>query len=290
MLPVKKKLTVTLLLLLPCFTWSFDWQKFEKSVQKEDYAASRKLVEGKGGERTEQQLAEAVLTIFEGRKSQSTMVMNQQNGPATLGGSAAYVGSKIQFSKEKYNAGMRKLNRFIDAHPDRLDARIAQLHMQLLADDFAAYLASVQAAFDRDTRNGRSWRLQQDRKENSGKVAILENVQTTVNTLFNRDEKPARHAIKSVGESMTKFFPKHVYGYNNIAVYHLLQEEFASAVTVLETAAKIDPADEKVTRNLGYAYERSGKRDSARSIYQALMQSGSPDAKSWAQQRLDQLK
>ena len=266
--------------------FGFEWRQFESLTNKEDYKATQALIDSEKADNSEKKLAKALLAILESRQSHMAVVTH----PPNQKGSAGYIGSKTYFEPKKYAEGIESLSKFIAENPDRLDARNAQLQIYLMADDFEAYEKSVHNFLDRDSKNSHKWYVQNQKAAEHNEHIAIGNVQRTLSSLFERDDPRAYAVIKAVGQIMIKFFPRHIYGHNNVAVYHLLRDEFQLAVAPLETAHKIDPSDEQVTRNLAYSYEKTGKTPLAKSIYKDLVRTGSDDAKEWAQSRLKGLK
>lgn len=265
---------------------AFDWQKFEGFTNEEKYKEAREVITKTKGDEIEKQLAEAVLLILESRTSHMALVEHEPN----RSGSVGHLGAKTYFHPDKYVPGMKKLSQFIAAHPDRLDARNVRLQILLIADDFGAYQKSVEEFFERDSKNSHKWRVQNEKEGNPHKHSAIENVQRTLSGLFERDEPGTYETIQIVGNQMIQYFPEHIYGYNNVAVFYLLRNDFKAAIAPLESAHKIDPADEKVTRNLAIAYEQSGKVAVAKGLYEGLVKTGSEDTKEWAAARLKKMK
>jgi tetratricopeptide (TPR) repeat protein len=80
-------------------------------------------------------------------------------------------------------------------------------------------------------------------------------------------EKGEMQKVLQISQVMTKYFPKHSYGFDNIAGYYTTHGKWSEAKKYYEIAADLAPTDSLEWSNLGKVCEMLGDETGARKNY-----------------------
>ena len=102
-------------------------------------------------------------------------------------------------------------------------------------------------------------------------VFLADKLHSFARQQFDHESKGADQRFFEIAQMTARACPKSPKGYNDLAAYHGLSENWKAAQFLLERAAKVAPDDALVWMNLGDNSQRLGRAEVARNAYQHVI-------------------
>ena len=230
-------LAVYSLLVIPSFTFALDKSEFDELTAKigaEEYAPVEKfLTDKKASLAKDPEYYVVLLNYVVAKGEHSGLVVAQGEAePGDLqltdpktGEAIGFMGSRSDYDEKLIVDGIRRSQKALKKHfNSRLD-----IHFGIVA------------IAERVNR----WDIVGDQL-----VEMIQNILPRTHTMFRSDTPETDKELKKVSKALVKYYPKVIYGYANLGVYHLVNKEYDTAEKYLKQALKIDPNDEIVKGNL----------------------------------------
>ena len=114
-------------------------------------------------------------------------------------------------------------------------------------------------------------------------------VQDYVYNMFIQ-QVPACDYITTISNMLIKIFPADIFGYSNIGACNLMNEDYDEAIDWFMKAEKINSQDPIVLANIAHAYMSKNMKPEAIEYYQKLAANEDEQYKSFALQKIEELK
>ncbi|MEQ6117914.1 hypothetical protein [Reichenbachiella sp. MALMAid0571] len=107
--------------------------------------------------------------------------------------------------------------------------------------------------------------------------------------MFNQ-QTPACDQITTISNKLILIFPDDIFGYSNIGACNLMNKNFNEAINWFKKAENIDDQDPIVLSNIAYAYMNLNMNTEAIEYYEKVAATGDEQYKSFALQKIEELK
>ena len=154
--------------------------------------------------------------------------------------------------------------------------------------DFDQSVKLIVATLHRSSENKNKWSWKKGEELEDPREFLLDNIQAYLGKIFDESPAPEDH-IRQVATIALRYYPKDVRYLSNLAVSHMLSDEWDAAIVPLLKAHKIAPADPVVIGNIAYSYFNSGDKANAIKYYRLLKQHGNDRARAQADEMLRKL-
>lgn len=181
-----------------------------------------------------------------------------------------YMYERTDYEPEMVGRGISYLNRALELYPDRLDIHFGKIKTLEDMGDYEAESRALQHAIEVSSNIGNEWFWSDYEAVQDGKAFFIGNIQDYYGHWFNDGGDSAIAAIRSTAEIQMREFPEHPYGYNNMALSHLVKNELKTALPYLLEAEALSPDDYIVINNIARVYYNLGDRESARRYFLRL--------------------
>lgn len=204
------------------------------------------------------------------------------------GKTAGYLSSRIIYDPKTLNVALGYLTEGIRRFPDRLDMRFGQIYVVNETEDFGQSVKLIVATLNRSNENKNKWKWKKGENLENPQEFLLDNIQAYLGKIFNESPDPGVF-IREVAAAALKYYPEDVRYLSNLAVSHMLSEEWDAALVPLLKAHQIAPTDYVVIGNVAYSYFEKGDKKNAIKFYRLLKQHGNEAARSQADEKLREL-
>ncbi len=215
---------------------------------------------------------------------------NLVTGIATSQEKSQYViGPRQTFNHDDVIKGISYLDSALLLYPNRLDIHIGKItsleqigEVQLLGQALIDFL-STSIAF-----KGK-WLDSSHSEITDNSYNALRMVQEKIYGLYRSDDTNALDVINNVSLSMIKYYPEHVFGYNNCGGIAFSRQDYAAALQYFIKGMAIEPYDEYVILNTGICYFKLNQYKEARPYLVKVIASEDPQVRDRAKHYLDEI-
>lgn len=271
--------------------------QFDELFNKKDIAGQQKVLQN--WEKTNPNDPELYVSYFnyyfsKGRKevlnlttkstSKDSIKLTKEDDNKTV----AYLGSQASFNKEDFDKSILYIDKGIEKFPNRLDMRFGKTFALGQIEDYKTFTNEIVKTIDYSNTNKNQWLWMDNKPVNEPKKFMLDAVQDYVAELYNAGDEYADN-IKTIAETVLKYYPDSVENLSNLAIYYLIKEDFDNALVPLLKAEKIASTDFIVLNNIAWCYYNKGDKTNAIKYYELVLKNGSEEAKAQAKEKLADL-
>lgn len=217
-------------------------------------------------------------------KSKDALKMTKEDDETSV----AYLGSQETFERKDFDKAIEYISRGIEKFPNRLDMRFGKTAAFGKIEDYQKYTDEIVKAIDYSNINKNQWLWLEGKPLSDGKTFMLKTVQAYIVQVVDANEDT--EYIKTIAETILKYYPDSVENLSNLAVYYLFKEDYANALIHLQKAEKLAPTDPVILGNIAWSYYSKGDRINALKYYELLLKYGDEDAKNQAKEKIAELK
>ncbi len=257
-------LAVYSLLVIPSFTFALDKSEFDELIAKigaEEYAPVEKFLKDKKASLAKDPEYYVVLLNYVVAKGEHSglVVAQGEAEPGDLqltdpktGEAIGFMGSRSDYDEKLIVDGIRRSQKALKKHfNSRLDIHFGIVAIaervnrwDIVGDQLVEMLVT-----SRKIDNKWIWGPINS-MEGDPQEFMIQNILPRTHAMFRADTPETDKELKKVSKALVKYYPKVIYGYANLGVYHLVNKEYDTAEKYLKQALKIDPNDEIVKGNL----------------------------------------
>lgn len=194
------------------------------------------------------------------------------------------------YNQKLLDKGFAHIDQALKRYPNRLDLWFGKIYVIGLTEDWEQYTQNILEVVQQGAKNKHNWLWSNDEPVEDGEAFFLASLQDYQVELLNTQEPAQLEQVKTIALEVLKHHPLHVESMTNIAIGHLIKEEYLPAEEWLKKAEQASPDDLVVAANLAYVYRRQEKLDQAKWYYEKLVNSDDPDYQAYGQQQLESLK
>ena len=297
-----KKFIFPIFLLFICFIQSISAQDFKTEFQilfeKQDIVGLEKLLPS--WEKAEPDNPDLYISYFNYyfSKSQTETISLSKKPDSKISvpltkendkNPSAYLGSQISFEKEDFDKGIFYINKGIEKFPNRLDMRFGKIYALGQIEDYQNFTSEIVKAINYSNINKNQWLWMNNESVEKPEKFMLSAIQDYVVQLFNADDEYVEN-IKIIAETVLKYYPNNVEYLSNLAIYHLIKEDFDKALLPLLKAEKLAPSDPVILNNIAWAYYNKDDKDNALKYYELVFKYGNDNQKAQAKEKITELK
>lgn len=224
------------------------------------------------------------LSLSKNPRSKDSIAVKKENDENPV----AYFGTNVSFNKEDFDKGILHITKGIEKFPNRLDMRFGKVYVFGQIEDYKSFTKGIVEAVEYSKVNKNKWSWTDGKPLDDPEMFMLRAVQDYVIQLFNAGDEVAGN-IKTIAETVLRYYPDNVENLSNLAVYHMLVGDFDSALVPLVKAEKIAPTDFIVLSNIAFCYLSKGDKTNAVKYYELVIIHGDGDAKAQAREKLAEL-
>jgi len=206
----------------------------------------------------------------------------------STGATAGFMGSIVSYNPDEVKKALDVIEQGIAKHPKRLDMRFGKLFLLKEDQQYEKMTDELINTIDY-AKTKHDWLWKDGKPAPDGERFFLGNVQAYIGYIYETGNDDLLPLMRRISEAVVKYYPDNVESLSNIAITHLLKNEYDLAIPYLLRAEKADPTDTIVLNNLAETYKRSGKNAEAKSYYQKMIKHGNDEDKAYAKEMIDKL-
>ena len=230
------------------------------------------------------QARQEVLSLSSKDTNEEELVVQDSAGEVV-----GFIGSQIIYKEVFLKKAFEKIDRGITLHPNRLDLRFGKIYTLGEAKMWEDFTSEIIKTIDYSSENQNAWTWTLNEKKTDGKLFFLSSIQGYQNTLYDANDNALLTNMRTISEAVLKHYPKHMESLSNIAITHLIQEEYPEAIKHLKKAVKIAPKDVIILNNLALCYQRQGNKKSAIKYYKKMIKYADESTIQYAEQKIKEL-
>ena len=207
----------------------------------------------------------------------------------STGKTVGYLGSTVRYNPVYLSKGFSYIDKAIQLYPDRLDLRFGKIYMLGECENYDEFTTQIVAAIEHGVKIKSRWHWLDDSVLQDGKTYFLTAIQDYIGTLYNAGDGHFT-SIRSIAETVLKYYPDNVENLSNIAITYLVNSEYDKALVYLTKAEKIAPNDPIVLNNIAEAYKRKKDNVNATIYYNKVIKVGNEEEIKDAKEKLEDLK
>lgn len=256
-------ITALSLLAIPPFTFALEDSEFQKlvaNIKAEEYGLVEKFLEDKKTSLAKDPEYYLVLLNYVISKGENSGIVVAQGEaePGDLqltdpdtGKAVGFMGSRSDYNEKLIVDGIRRTQKALKHFNSRLDIYfgIVSIAERINRWDIIGEQLVEMLETSRKIKNKWTWGPINS-MEGDPQEFMIENILPRTHAMFRADRPEADAELERVSTAMIRLYPKVIYGYANLGVYHLLKKEYDQAEKYLKQALKVDPNDEIVLGNL----------------------------------------
>lgn len=201
----------------------------------------------------------------------------------------AYIGGQVSYIKADFDKGIVYIDKGISKFPNRLDMRFGKVYALGQITDYKAFTDEIVKIIDYSEVNKNQWLWRDGKPIEDGRKFMFNAVQDYVAQLFDAGDKYVGN-IKTIAETVLKYYPDSIENLSNLAIYHLIKQDYENALVPLLKAEKLAPTDFIVLNNIAFCYYNKGDKAHALKYYELVLKHGDERAQAQAQEKLNELK
>ena len=200
-----------------------------------------------------------------------------------------YLNDSVQYNTEDIFTAIEYLDRGLDMYPDRLDMHFGKIHILNETGYYKMAGGELFATLEISKRVNNNWAWADNGKITNGELFFVSSIQDYYRFWLNAETKEAYDQIKLCTEKQIELYPGNIYGYNYLAIYYLMNEQFQAGLEYLLQAEIIAPNDCIVLENIGRTYMNMNNNQKAEEYFRKILEVGNEQDKMYAQYYLDLL-
>lgn len=184
------------------------------------------------------------------------------------------------------------LRRGLQRFPDRLDMRFGLAHILQSARDADKEIVVLEETAQYAATHATQLRWMHDGDLPSpAEQFIPETLQSYAKYYFDQEDPAGSAYALAISALSMRFYPKHPYAYNSLAVYWYTKNDLTKALAYLRQAHDRDPNDPLVLYNLANISRELGDAPEARRYFELVLacKTTETDLRMAAQQKLNEL-
>ncbi|MBS1792517.1 MAG: tetratricopeptide repeat protein [Acidobacteria bacterium] len=240
--------------------------EFNVLFEKEDYAGQAKLLEAwEKAKPDDPELYVAYFNHFINKGRQEFLTMSADRPPgdslkmtkADDPKTVFYLGSQVSFRREEFDRALVYIDRGIAKFPNRLDMRFGKTYALGQIEDYRRFTDEIVKTLEYSGVNRNAWLWMEDKPVENPKKFMLSSIQDYVAQLFDAEGDYGAF-IRTIAETVLKFYPDSVENLSNLGVSYMIQNDFDRALPPLLKAEKLAPTDYIVLANIAFCYFKRG--------------------------------
>jgi tetratricopeptide (TPR) repeat protein len=217
------------------------------------------------------------------RSEESISVMD--SATQTVG----YLNSMIIYQEDILKQGFNYINQGIARYPTRLDMRLGKVYMLGKVEDFESFSREIIQTIHYADSIKHKWLWSENKAAKDPKNLLLNAVQDYVKVLYDTQDHGLLENMKQISNTVLLYNPNHVESLSNIAIVHLLDQEYDQALVLLLKALELAPQDYIVLGNIAQAYKLKGDKKNAIKYYELVIEYGEEGAKEYAKEQIEMM-
>ncbi|MCU0240215.1 MAG: hypothetical protein MUC29_12305 [Pyrinomonadaceae bacterium] len=264
------------------FSQNYNQQFKELSAKKNTEAEQLKLLQT--WEKANSNDSELYVAYFNYyiRKSRSEVLSISPNA------SGLSLGGQITYEEKGLKLALDYINKGIEKFPNRLDMRFGKTYLLGENQDYKAFTDEIVKTIDYSNVNKNQWLWMENKAVENPQKFMLDSIQDYVVQLFDAGDEYANN-IKIVAETVLKHYPNSVENLSNLAIYHLIKDEFDKALVPLLKAEKLAPQDVIVLNNIAMCYRGLKDKPNTVKYLNLIIKYGNEDQKADAREKIKEL-
>lgn len=226
-----------------------------------------------------------LVTLDNEKNSDSQYMLTDSSGKP-----AAFMGSSVKYNTSIVIKGFEYIDKGIRMFPRRLDMRFGKIYMLGETGNFNAFTQTLEELIVYDNSIQHAWLWKNAKPVEDPEAFFLGAVQSYIGTIYNTGDDALLPLMRRISETVLKYHPDHVESLSNVALTHLINGEFDTALPYLLRAEKIKPDDVVVLNNIAQTYARKKDNANARAYYNKIIKYGNEDEVADAREKIKKLK
>jgi tetratricopeptide (TPR) repeat protein len=296
---MKKLSAILSLLSLGNFCFSQNHQQdFNYYYDKNDTLKQREILTKWENENpTDPELFTSYFNYYFSKAKQETIILTQDlpEGQSfkfadSLGNTAGFFGSKINYDASCLQKGFEKIDEGIKLYPDRLDMRFGKIYVLGQIKNWKDFTNEIVKAVKYSEQNNNQWKWTNNEMQKDGKSFFLSSIQDYQVQLFNTGNDSLLPYMQKIASEILAIYPDHIESLSNLSVTYLLTGEYVKGIDILLKAEKLNPKDAIVLGNIAQGYKLKGDKNKAIEYYKKTMKYGDKETKKYAKEQIKKLK
>jgi tetratricopeptide (TPR) repeat protein len=210
----------------------------------------------------------------------------------TTNRSGTFLGGQSTFDEKHFKQALDYINKGIEKFPNRLDMRFGKTFLLGQNQQYKDFTDEIVKAVEYSNVNKNQWLWMENKPVENPQKFMLGAVQDYVVQLFDSGVETDDHTnyIKSISETVLKYYPNSVENLSNLSIYYLFKDDFNNALIHLLKAEKLVPQDTIVLNNIANCYAGKGDKENAVKYYNLVIKYGNDDQKADAKRKIIELK
>ncbi|MCI4670364.1 MAG: hypothetical protein MRZ79_19660 [Bacteroidia bacterium] len=205
------------------------------------------------------------------------------------GNNIGYIDSRIFYEKELFDKGITFLEKGIAKHPKRLDMLLGRIYVLGDNNNFEAQTDGIIKMLDKGKAIDHQWLWKMGDTLDDGSDAEINATQDYIYGMVQDQDPPLCDQVSQIAEKFREIYPDHIFGYSNIGICKLVNQEYDEAISWFEKVLEMEPTDEVTLSNMAYAYKSQNKNAKALEYYGRLAKFGEGEYKAFAMEQLAEL-
>lgn len=208
----------------------------------------------------------------------------------SLGNTVGYMFSIPMMDPIQSELSLVWLDRGIAKFPRRLDLLFGKVYLLGQLHRYDSFGATILQAIEKSVATEHQWLWSKGLEMQDGQQFLFSNCQDYIANLFNADDSVSLSWIAPISLALLEIDPKNVPCISNLAVSHMMLNQWDEAIPFLVKARELDTQDEIVISNLGYCYLQLKNKPQASRYYKLLKKSKNKDYRVMADEMLKLVK
>jgi len=276
-------------------------QQFNDLVSKKDTVGQQQLLEK--WEKTDSNDPELFVAYFNyfvikskneiltlGQNPKGNDVIQIMDQDTTKKDPVGFIYGDIQYNPDLLSKGFYWINKGVEKHPNRLDMRFGKIYMFGQIEDYENFTKEIIKTIDYSAISKNKWTWADSKPLDDPKEFMLSSIQTYQLQLYNTENDDLLNNMKSIAETVLKYYPDHIESLSNLSIVFILQKQYDKALQPLLKAEKLNPKDYIVLSNIAQVYKLKNDNTNAIKYYELTLEHGDEQAKKFALRQIEELK
>jgi tetratricopeptide (TPR) repeat protein len=209
----------------------------------------------------------------------------------TANRSGTFLGGQSTFDEKHFKQALDYINKGIEKFPNRLDMRFGKTFLLGQNQQYKDFTDEIVKAVEYSNVNKNQWLWMENKPVENPQKFMLGAVQDYVVQLFDSGVETDDHTnhIKSISETVLKYYPNSVENLSNLSIYYLIKEDFDNALIHLLKAEKLAPQDAVVLNNIAICYRGKKDKINALKYLNLVIKYGNENQKADAKEKIKEL-
>ena len=204
-------------------------------------------------------------------------------------GNTQHLNERIAFNHKLVNQGLAYIDEGIRRFPNRLDMRFGKIYVLKKVGRYDEFTQEVIKAINHSDINKNQWTWAENKTVPDAKKFFLSSVQDYVLDLYDTENDDLLDNMKSISETVLRFYPAHIESYSNIAVVFLHKKDPDKALKYLLIALQMNSKDTVILSNTAKAYVMKNDKTNAIKYYEMVKEHGDSETQEFANQQINEL-